>query len=66
MAFTDSGLQTEYKGDKRMKKGVNYGIAALVFVLTMALMNGSGILLSVGTALFWYNDWRCKRNKQCL
>lgn len=52
MAFTDSGLQTEYKGDKRMKKGVNYGIAALVFVLTMALMNGSGILLSVGTALF--------------
>lgn len=31
-----------------MKKGANYGMAALVFVLTMILMNGAGILLSIG------------------
>ena len=35
-----------------MKKGVNYGMAVLVFALTMVLMNGSGILLSAGSALF--------------
>ena len=35
-----------------MRKGVNYGIAVLVFVLTMILMNGSGILLVSGAAFF--------------
>lgn len=35
-----------------MRKGVNYGIAVLVFVLTMVLMNGSAILLVAGAAFF--------------
>ena len=35
-----------------MKKGVNYVLAVLVFVFTMILINGSGLLLSVGSALF--------------
>ena len=34
-----------------MKKGANYGIAALVFVITMILINGAGIVLAMGTAV---------------
>ena len=34
-----------------MKKGANYGIAALVFVITMILMNGAAIALVVGTTV---------------
>lgn len=33
-----------------MKKASNYGIAALVFVLTMVLINGAGILLAIGSS----------------
>lgn len=33
-----------------MKKGVNYVLAALVFIFTMALMNGSAFLISAGAA----------------
>ncbi|HIZ81892.1 MAG TPA: CPBP family intramembrane metalloprotease [Candidatus Mediterraneibacter pullistercoris] len=35
-----------------MKKGVNYVLAALVFIITMLLISGSGFLLSFGAALF--------------
>lgn len=35
-----------------MKKGINYGLALLVFVFTMLLMNGAGLLLSLGMSLF--------------
>lgn len=34
-----------------MKKGANYGIAALVFVITMILINGAGIVLAIGAAV---------------
>lgn len=34
-----------------MKKGINYGLALLVFVLTMLLMNGAGLLLSLGMSV---------------
>lgn len=34
-----------------MKKGANYGIAALVFVITMILINGAGIVLAIGMAV---------------
>ena len=35
-----------------MKKAANYGMAVLVFAITMVLMNGSAILLSLGTSIF--------------
>lgn len=35
-----------------MKKAANYGIAVLVFVITMILLNGAGILLSAGAVIF--------------
>ena len=35
-----------------MKKGANYGIAALVFIITMILINGAGVVLAAGTAVF--------------
>ena len=34
-----------------MKKGANYGIAAMIFVITMILINGAAIALSIGTAV---------------
>ncbi len=34
-----------------MKKASNYGIAALVFIITMVLINGSSILLAVGASV---------------
>ena len=34
-----------------MKKASNYGIAALVFIITMVLINGAGILLAIGASV---------------
>ena len=34
-----------------MKKASNYGIAALVFIITMVLINGAGILLVIGASV---------------
>ena len=34
-----------------MKKGANYGIAAMIFVITLILINGAAIALSIGTAV---------------
>lgn len=34
-----------------MKKASNFGMAVLVFVITMLLMNGAGILLATGTSV---------------
>ena len=40
------------KGDRTMKKGANYGIAALVFIITMILINGAGVVLAAGTGRY--------------
>lgn len=34
-----------------MKKGANYAIAAIIFILTMALLNGGSIILALGASL---------------
>ena len=39
-----------------MKKGANYGIASMIFVITMILINGAAIALSIGTAVIALTD----------
>ncbi len=51
MAETLRTYDEKIKGDRTMKKGANYGIAALVFIITMILINGAGVVLAAGTAV---------------